>query len=294
MSGTRLDINDNRCKIGEHLPGLSHSERFSSRAFKMMGINISQGSQRASSKQPIPRPQHVADQTVPLVDHHATDSTGSEHSVNLPNCLSSVRRVVQHTVGKHQIERIVSKRQCLSVPDPHVRREAIEGQSSCCELNRTISEVNACQRPRTGLRPFKVIGTHSHPDLQDVPASAFRKLCKGPEIRLKFIPRLCLPLQLLRKGIPPGIHFSALRAVPKFLYLRLQSFWLHDAEIPKGDPGTLPANAQNRSIMESYGFSLRAIHATSSPRRLSLCRFASSSIRPLIPAPNSAGRCGSK
>src|ERR1039457_7549874 len=105
MSGTRLDINDNRCKIGEHLPSLGHSERFSSRAFKMMGINISQGSKGAPGEQPVPRPQHVADQTVLVVDHYATDSTGSEHSVNLPNCLSSMRRVVQHSVGKHQIER---------------------------------------------------------------------------------------------------------------------------------------------------------------------------------------------
>src|ERR1019366_3106909 len=221
----------------------------------MMGINISQGSKGAPGEQPVPRPQHVADQTVLVVDHYATDSTGSEHSVNLPNCLSSVRRVVQHSVGKHQIERIVRKRQCLSISHSHVRRESVKGQSSCSKFNRTVSEVDACQGPRTGFRPLKVIGTHSHPDLQDVPASAFRKLCKGPEIRLKFIPRLCLPLQLLRKGVPLGIHFSARRAVPKFLYLSLQSFWLHDAEIPKGDTETLRVNAQNRSIMESYGFS---------------------------------------
>ena len=94
VAEAEFDVDRNRGKVGEHPPGLLHGECLCSRALQVMGIYVVQGPKRPECQEAVPRPQHIANHAMLVVNHNSARATGPEHSVDLSDRLGRVRSVV--------------------------------------------------------------------------------------------------------------------------------------------------------------------------------------------------------
>lgn len=109
VAEAQFDVDRNRGKGIKHPPGLMHGECLCSRALQVLGIDVVQGPKRSKCQETVPRPEHIANHAMLVVNHDPADPTGPQHSINLSDRLGRVRSMMKHPVRKHQIERIVGK-----------------------------------------------------------------------------------------------------------------------------------------------------------------------------------------
>ena len=85
-----------------------------------------------------------------MIDHDPCDAAGSQDSVHFTDGLRRVRRMVQHAVGVHNVERTLGERKPLGVADGQVGLQTVERQPAFCDLDCLRGQIQTGQA--SGLR----------------------------------------------------------------------------------------------------------------------------------------------
>src|SRR5262245_48539486 len=109
-----------------------------------------------------------------VIEHHHRGAIRPEHAVHFIYCALSIRRVMQHTMGIHEVKASIVKRKPLGIGHSQVGAYPLEFKSPSYHLDRDFCKVDSCVT-RPSSRKIDRICAETAADFKHLFAAPMRK-----------------------------------------------------------------------------------------------------------------------